>query len=148
MLDRRRLAAENARLQTELTDRLRETEALLGIARTLGETLDVREALRRICREPAEHLATLAASPLPLKAEGFFLTVWRAQQPVYSDDVGADARFLHPLFRAIPHQSALLLPLILDGEVAGAFYLVWWKTRRVFEERELTLLENVGRHPP
>jgi signal transduction histidine kinase/DNA-binding response OmpR family regulator len=175
VLERRKLAAENARLQSELTERLRESEALLGIARTLGETLDVREALRRICRElarvtgadsaaaylydaaqdllqpyaayraPAEHLATLAATPLPLRSEGFFLPVWRAQQPVFSDDVTADTRFHHPLFRAIPHQSALLLPLILNGEVAGAFYLVWWKARRLFEERELTLLENVGR---
>jgi signal transduction histidine kinase/DNA-binding response OmpR family regulator len=175
VLERRKLAAENERLQTELTDRLRETEALLGVARTLGDTLDVREALRRICRElarmigadtsaaylydpvndllqpyaayhvPQEHLTTLGTNPLPLKSEGFFLTVWRARQPVYSDDVSADTRFHHPLFRAIPHQSALLLPLILDGDVAGAFYLVWWKTRRTFEERELTLLEDVGR---
>jgi PAS domain S-box-containing protein len=170
----RKLTADNARLQIELTDRLRESEALLAISRTLGETLDLREAFRRICREltrltradtgaaylydplsdllqptaayrvPPQHLATLGGTPLPLKAEGFYLPLFRARQTIVSDDVVADTRFHHPLFRAIPHQSSLLLPLQLDGEVVGAFYLVWWTARRTFEERELTLLENIA----
>jgi DNA-binding NtrC family response regulator len=36
----RKLTADNAHLQAELAERLRESEALLAIARTLGETLD------------------------------------------------------------------------------------------------------------
>ena len=171
----RKLTADNAYLQGELTERLRESEALLAIARTLGETLDLREAVRRVCRElarltradtaaaylydpgsdllqptaayrvPAEHLPTLSGTPLRLQAEGFYLPLFRARQPIASDDVAADPRFHHPLFRSIPHRSGLMLPLVLDGAVAGAFYLVWWTARRTFEERELALLDNIGR---
>jgi signal transduction histidine kinase/DNA-binding response OmpR family regulator/putative methionine-R-sulfoxide reductase with GAF domain len=174
VLERRKLVAVNASLQTELTRRLRESEALLTIARTLGETLDVREALRRICRElarltgadtsaaylydpdgdllqpyaayrvPPEHLQLLAGTGLPVRAEGFYLPVWEARQPIYSDSIATDPRFHHTLFRSIPHQSGLILPLVLDDEVAGAFYLVWWTTRRTFDAHELTLVQDVA----
>src|SRR6185295_13666498 len=49
--ERRRLLRENARLQAEMEIRLKETEAVLAIAHTASTTLDVQEALRRICRE-------------------------------------------------------------------------------------------------
>jgi len=49
--ERRRLLRENARLQVEMEVRLKETEAVLAIAHTARTTLDVQEALRRICRE-------------------------------------------------------------------------------------------------
>src|SRR5262245_60798086 len=51
VLDRRALALDNARLSADLADRLRESEALLSISRVSSSTLDVQEALRRICRE-------------------------------------------------------------------------------------------------
>jgi signal transduction histidine kinase len=72
------------------------------------------------------------------------LLVWRARQPVWSSDVARDPRFSHHLFRAIPHRSGLILPLILDGEVAGAFYLVWWTARRRFAAAELDGLRHVS----
>jgi CheY-like chemotaxis protein len=98
--ERRRLLRENARLQAEMESRLRETEAVLAIAHTASTTLDVQEALRRICREltrlvgadtgaaylldpagrrlvpcagyrvPKDMLATFLAFPLPLGATG------------------------------------------------------------------------------
>lgn len=49
--ERRRLLRENGRLQAEMALRLKETEAVLAIAHTASTTLDVQEALRRICRE-------------------------------------------------------------------------------------------------
>ena len=38
--------------------------------------------------------------------------------------------FGFPLFRQFPHQSGIVIPLVLDGHVSGAFYLVWWRLRR------------------
>jgi signal transduction histidine kinase/DNA-binding response OmpR family regulator len=173
LLERRRVAAEAAREHGALVERLRETEAMLAVASTVSSTLDLREALRRICRAlaqligadtasvyllnadtetlqpfagyrvPKEYLATLAATPLSLKDQGFYLSLWSRREPVWSDDVGADPRFGHELFRRLPHQSGLLLPLVLDDAVAGAVYFAWWHTRRVFGARELTLLEHV-----
>ena len=52
-------------------------------------------------------------------------------------------RFSHDLFRRFPHQSGLVLPLVLDEQVAGAFYLVWWTARRQLTEREQELLASI-----
>ncbi len=173
VFDRRRLAQDNARLHAELAERLAESEALAAISATVSSTLDVREALRRICRElvrllgadtaavylqdlggerlvpaaayhvPREYLDTLSSTPLPLKEQGFFLPLWKERRPVYSDDVARDERFRHGMSQNIAHQSGLLLPLIVEGEVIGGFYVVWWTTRRTFSERELRGLDHV-----
>ena len=172
--ERRRLLRENGRLQAEMTLRLKETEAVLAIAHTASTTLDVQEALRRICREltrlvgadtgaaylldagaqrlvpcagyrvPKDMLATFLAFPLPLHAQGFEAEVWEARRPVMSDSVPSDPRFDYHLFKLFRHQSALVLPLLLDGEVAGAFYMVWWTKRRTLSERELSLVQHVA----
>lgn len=60
-----------------------------------------------------------------------------------SNDVAADPRFSHDLFRRFPHQSGLVLPLVLDERVAGAFYLVWWTARRQLTEREQELMASI-----
>jgi PAS domain S-box-containing protein len=174
VFERRRLLRENNRLQVEMAARLRETEALLAIARTAGATLDVHEALRRICRElvqlvgadtgavylldpqsghltpragyhvPKEMIETFLATPIPLDNQGFRADVWEGRRPVFSDDVAADARFGFDLFKRFRHQSGLVLPLVLDEEVAGSFYFAWWTSRKAFTERELALVENVA----
>lgn len=174
VIERRRLVRENARLQAETTRRLQETEALLSIARTASATLDVQEALRRICRElvrlvgadtgaaylldegsgrlvpsagyhvPKEMMETFLATPIELGGEGFRQDVWESRRPVFSDDVAVDPRFGSDLFRRFRHQSGLVLPLLLDEAVAGAFYFAWWTARKVFSERELDLAENVA----
>src|SRR3989441_3545600 len=173
VFERRRLTQDNARVHTELAERLGESEALAAISATVSSTLDVREALRRICRElarllgadtvaaylhefgtgqlvptaayhvPKEYLATLSSAPLPLKDQGFFLPLWAERRPVYSDDIAQDERFTHGMFRSFPHQSGLLLPLIVDDEVIGGFYLVWWTVRRRFSAQDLRALEHI-----
>jgi len=172
VFERRRLQRDNTRLQREAADRLAETETLLRIAGEVNTTLDLREALRRVCRElarltgadtasayllesgelrpvaayhvPKEYLATLALASLPLEGQGFQTTLWEQRRPVHSDEIATDPRFSHELFRAFPHQSGLLLPLVFEGEVVGAFYSVWWRERRRFAPRELTLLEGIA----
>jgi GAF domain-containing protein/CheY-like chemotaxis protein/HPt (histidine-containing phosphotransfer) domain-containing protein/HAMP domain-containing protein len=165
-----RLTAAQGALQT----RLGETAALLSIARVVGETLDLPEALRRICREVArltgagtvaaylvdaertrsepvaayhvpKHLRTvIAASPLVLAEQGYQQTVFQEGRIVWSDDIPHDPRFASPLFRAFPHQSGLIIPLVLDGQVMGTLYLVWWQERRRFDEAELAVLRAIG----
>src|SRR5213594_419637 len=111
VFERRRLTRDNARLQVELAERLGESEALTAISATVSSTLDIREALRRISRElsrllgadtaaaylhdprsghlvptaayhvPPEFLATLSATPLPLKEQGLFLSLWTELRP-------------------------------------------------------------------
>ena len=174
VLERRRLAHENTRLQFEINQRLKETEAVLAISKASSSALGTQEALRRICREltrligadtgavylhdagsdqlmplagykvPPELLPALLATPLPLKEQGFHAAIWSQRRPVMSDDVAGDPRFSHELFRLFKHQSGLVLPLILDDKVAGAFYLAWWTERRQLSKRELGLMESVA----
>jgi GAF domain-containing protein len=154
-------------------ERLRHAEALLAISTTVTATRDVPEALRRICRElahllgadtaaayrcdpltehivpvagyhvPQELIPTLLGSPLALSEQGFYSPIWQERRPVMSNDVAADPRFGHELFRRFRHQSGLVIPLVLDEQVAGAFYLVWWTARRQLTEREEQLLGTV-----
>ncbi len=163
---------QHAGLIDPAADRLREAEALLAISTTVNSTLDVREALRRVCREvaillgadtaaayrhtgadqlvpiagyhvPKDLVATLLSAPLPLRERRFYTPIWRERRPVMSSDVSADPRFDHDLFRRFPHQSGLMLPLVLDDRVEGAFYLVWWTERRELSAREHELIEHI-----
>jgi GAF domain-containing protein len=89
-------------------------------------------------------LPVLGTEPLPLDEQGFTATVFEAGRPAWSDDVQHDPRFAYRLFRRFPHRSGLIIPLVLDGAPAGAFYLVWWKEARRFEPAEMTVLEKIG----
>jgi PAS domain S-box-containing protein len=158
----------------ELETRLRETAALLAVARVVGTTTDLSEAFRLICRElarltgaetvaayvvdpagrelrpvagyhvPRDALEVLATASLPLAEEGFSEGLFGQGRVVWSDDVQRDPRFAYPLFRRLPHQSGLVIPLAVAGRVSGGFYLVWWRERRSFTPAELSTLGAIG----
>jgi PAS domain S-box-containing protein len=157
-----------------LESRLRETAALLAVARVASATTDFGEALRLICRElarltgaetvaayvrqaegaelrpvaayrvPKDALEVLATARLTAEDQRGFDAVFQSGQVIWSDDLPSDRRFAIELFRRFPHQSGLVIPLFIDGQVAGAFYLVWWTARRHFEETELAPLQAIG----
>ena len=157
-----------------LESRLRETAALLAVARVASATTDFGEALRLICRElarltgaetvssyvrqaeaaelrpvaayhvPKSALEVLATARLTVDEQRGFDAVFQSGQVIWSDDLPNDPRFAIPLFRRFPHQSGLVIPLFIDGQVAGAFYLVWWTARRRFEDAELATLQAIG----
>ena len=93
---------------------------------------------------PKHLLEAVAASPVPLAEQGFRETVFEEGRIAWSDDVTHDPRFAFPLFRAFPHQSGLIIPLVLENQVAGTLYLVWWNERRRFDDAELAVLQAVG----
>jgi signal transduction histidine kinase/DNA-binding response OmpR family regulator len=159
--------------RVELEDRLRQTSALLAIARVVSEATDLGAALPIICRELTQLCAADAACAHILDAEGAhfvpadayevpahaasaftgavlpaadiaFDDVLREGRPVWSDDVQKDPRFGFPGLRAVPHQSGVLIPLLLEGRVSGTIYLVWWSERRGFDQAELAALEGAG----
>ena len=150
------------------------TSSLVTIARAVNGTTDLTEALRLVCRElarltlaetvaaylldvegkeirpaaayhvPKHTLEVLTTTALPLAAQGFAQSVFTAGHVAWSDDVQNDPRFAFPLFRAFPHRSGLIIPLSVDGAVAGAFYLVWWQEQRQVPEGVVTVLETIG----
>jgi signal transduction histidine kinase len=161
---------EAARRRAE--DRLRETTGLLDIAETLGGVTEVQEALRRICRElarltgaetvaaylldrercelrptagyhvPKEMLPHVATMRVGL-ADLSFATALEKGELLHSDNVPAHPHFAFCRGR-FPHQSALVIPSIVSGQVSGAFYLVWWASRHSFDRAELTLAQAIG----
>ncbi len=150
------------------------TASLLSITRVVCETSDLTETLRLICRElahlalaetvasylldaegrdirpvaayhvPKHTLPLLSTTTLPVAAQGFAESVFSAGHVTWSADVQNDPRFASPLFRVFPHRSGLIIPLAVDGAVAGAFYLVWWGERREFRDGVATALETTG----
>ncbi len=175
------LEAEAARRREEvaanraaLAARLRESAGLLAIARILGTTTDLTEALRLICRQlaaltgadtvaaylldrprgevrpvagyhvPKLLVETLAASSVALEELRFGRVLFDDQRLVWTDDAPADPRFANGLFARFPHRSALMIPLVVNKEASGGFYLVWWEQRRQFEAEEVETLEAIG----
>jgi len=160
--------------QDALESRLREATSLLAVARVVGSATDLAEGLRLICHElarltgaetvsahlldartgdlrpvaahvvPRHAVEALAASTVPARELAPLREAFVEGRIVWSDDVPADRRLDAAPFRGVPHRSALLIPLLLNGEVSGAFYLVWWERRRRFEAAELALLAAMG----
>lgn len=155
-------------------DEPRGSAAWLAIARAVSGTSDVDEALRLVCRElahltgadtvaayvadPAHRqlrpvaayqvpeivLPALWTRPIPVAEQGFHNGLFRDRRAIGTDDVAGDPRFASEVIRAFPHQSAAVVPLVVDDQVAAGFYLVWWTVRRQLAGTELAMLEAVG----
>jgi len=93
---------------------------------------------------PESLLAGLSQTSVQVGELSFRDALFTNQRAVWTDDAPADARFANSLFARFPHRSALVLPLIVDEEITGGFYLVWWERRRQFEYEELSTLEAIG----
>jgi len=167
-------APSSAGPREALEARLRETTGLLGVARVVGSATDLPEGLRLICHElarltgadtvsahlldartgelrpivahgvPKQAVEALASSTLAAEDLSGLEEVFDRGQVVWSDDAPKDPRFAAAPFRGVPHQSALLIPLVFDGQASGAFCLVWWERRRRFEPSELAPLAAIG----
>ncbi|MBM4442789.1 MAG: PAS domain S-box protein [Candidatus Rokubacteria bacterium] len=160
--------------QAALDARLRESAALLTVARVVGETPDLNEALRQISRELArltgadtvaallvghdrtvlqpmagyhlpKHAAEeVAASPLALGDVRFPDELFEGGRVVWTADVAGDPRFESVVFQRFPHRSAAIVPLRLQGETWGVFYLMWWTTERRLADEEVRLLQGIS----
>ena len=169
-----RQQAELVASQAALSARLRESAGLLAIARVVGTTADLTRALRLICRQlgvltgadtvaaylldrwrrrvqpaagyhvPPSLLDALAMSSVTIEELRFSEALFNDQRAVWTDDAPADPRFVNSLFARFPHRSALVIPLVVDEETSGGFYLVWWERRRQFEREEIETLEAIG----
>jgi PAS domain S-box-containing protein len=142
-------AADGARsLDEALRQVCRALAALTGAETVAAHVVDRSSGILRPIagyHVPPHVLGALRAAELPLGEQGFWGRVSGERRVVWSDDVPNDPRFAFQLFRDFPHQSGAVVPLVLDGEVAGAFYLVWWRRRRRLGRDEVATLQGVGR---
>jgi PAS domain S-box-containing protein len=149
-------------------------ELLITIAHILTTETDLTEALRLVVREvvrfvgadtgaayrvdreqrvlvpvaayrvPKHTLSILTSAVLPIDEQGFRESVFAAATVTSSDDVQNDPRFAFELFQRFPHRSGVIVPFQVEGDVAGALYLVWWERAERFDLTRVSMLEAVG----
>ncbi|OGK82732.1 MAG: hypothetical protein A2X52_22415 [Candidatus Rokubacteria bacterium GWC2_70_16] len=126
----------------------REVARLTGAQTVAAHVLDAGGAVLRPVagyHVPKEHLEILARTTLPVSDLGALRSgVLGEGSVVWSEEVPDDPRFAFGLARALPHQSAVVVPLGLEGEVSGALYLVWWTERRRLDDAESATLRAIG----
>ena len=135
-----------------------ETAALLAIAQVIGGTLDLSEALRTDLpgagppdgrgnrgRAPGRRRANsarsgrglpraeaparaVATTPGPARRAGLPRDRFRGGSHRLERRCHARPPLRVPALPAFPHQSGLIIPLVLDSQVAGTLYLVWWRS--------------------
>ena len=149
-------------------------ELLITIAHILTTEADLTEALRLVVREvvrfvgaesgaayrvdrerrvlvpvaayrvPKHALPMLTSAVLPIDEPGFRQSLFAESSVASSDDVQNDPRFAFELFHWFPHRSGVVVPFHIDGDVAGALYLVWWERAERFDLTRVPMLEAVG----
>src|SRR5215813_6595744 len=149
-------------------------ELLFTIAHVLTTEADLTEALRLVVREvvrfvgaetgaayrvdrerrmlvpvaayhvPKHTLAVLTSAVLRIDEPWFRGSAFAGDSVTASDDVPNDPRFAFELFHRFPHRSGVVVPFHVDGDVAGALYLVWWKRAERLDLTRVSLLEAVG----
>jgi GAF domain-containing protein len=170
------LAIGNARLfeartrdAHELARRLRETEALLGVAESLAHVRDIGEIMRRVCREAARALgadsgvfyvidestdhvvpaagyhvpkAALAeARPVPLdEIPEPLLEARQTRETLFVADLQSDPRFSHSVIKTVGVRSLLASPVFLQDRLFGDVLLYWFDEGHVAGESDQALL--------
>jgi len=89
-------------------------------------------------------LSVLTSAQLPVDEQGFRESVFSKAAVTCSSDVQNDPQFAYELFHRFPHRSGVIVPVHVEGIVAGAFYLVWWERAQQLEPAQLATLEAVG----
>src|SRR5256885_977498 len=149
-------------------------DLLITIAHILTTEADLTEALRLVVREvvrfvgaetgaayrvdrerrvlvpvaayrvPKHALPILMSAVLPIDEPGFRQSLFAESSVASSDDVQNDPRFAFELFHRFPHRSGVVVPFHIDGDVAGALYLVWWERAERFDLTRVSMLEAGG----
>lgn len=94
--------------------------------------------------ESPSTLSVLTSALLPVDEQGFRDSVFNKAAVTSSRDVQNDPQFSFELFHRFPHRSGVIVPVHVDGIVAGAFYLVWWERAQELDPAQVATLEAVG----
>jgi GAF domain-containing protein len=161
------LAIDSPLSTREMRSRLRASETILSVGRTIGSTLELQEVVRRITREaahavradsagvylmtenrdrmlpyaayhmPKEILDTIRKRPIILKHFADLQTHWSADAP-------NDPAFQAPIFRQFPAKSLILAPLRAKDGVLGVLACAWWTRRHRVTREEISLMESLA----
>jgi GAF domain-containing protein/CheY-like chemotaxis protein len=168
------VALDNARLYAETRMQLRDTTALLAVARALSQPDSTDKVLRQVAREighafdagmvgaymldertnslqavagwhvPPEYLDYFRRTPFVPERFAALRDAWTHGRPQWSSDVHGDMRFDQDIFKALPPHSMLFAPTSVRGEPVGALFVTWWKTGRMVQPAEIRLIEGMA----
>ena len=168
------LALENADLSRQTQAKLRETEALLSVSRTLSATLDLRTLFRHFLRwvadtvgpdsagiwllgedgewleghtgyhVPPERREGIRRLRVSIVADEFYAEAARTRRPVFSRDIAVDPRIPASVRELVPHRSELFVPVVAHDRFIGGLAAVWWDRERELSEGELDLMEAIA----
>jgi GAF domain-containing protein/ActR/RegA family two-component response regulator len=168
------LALENAELARQREVRLKETETLLAVSRTLSSTLDLDPLLRHFMRQitraigadtvgiwmldgsgewlaptagyhvPPEWLPAVREVRLSILEHPFYAEAARTKRAVFARNADADPRIPPFLTRIAPHRSQLFVPILAKERLIAGFVAVWREEQRDFSPGELALMEAIA----
>ena len=168
------LALDNAELTRLREIKLRETETLLSVSRTLSSTLDLDALLRQFLRQtaaalgadsvgiylldddgellvaragyhvPPDRLPGMREMRLSIVEHAFYADAARTRRPQFSRDVRTDPRIPEIVRRTLPHRSQLFVPVLAKDRLVGGFIAVWFDAERDLSAEELSLIEGVA----
>ena len=161
------LAIDSPGSAREIRSRLRASETMLNVGRTIGSTLELQEVVRRITREAAQavradsagiylmtenrdRLLPYAAYHMPkeildtIRRRPIILKHFQDLQMHWSGDVPNDPAFQAPIFRQFPAKSLILAPLRAKDGVIGVLACAWWTRRHRVTREEISLMESLA----
>ena len=161
------LAIDSPTSTREMRSRLRASETILSVGRTIGSTLELQEVVRRITREAAhavradsagvylmtetrDRLLPYAAYHMPkeildtIRKRPIILEHFSDLQTHWSADVPNDPAFQAPIFRQFPAKSLILAPLRAKDGVIGVLACAWWTRRHRVSRKEISLMESLA----
>src|SRR2546428_8114938 len=161
------LAIDSPASTREMRSRLRASETLLSVGRTIGSTLELQEVVRRITREAAhavradsagiylmtetrDRMLPYAAYHMPkeildtIRRRPIILKHFQDLQTHWSHDVPNDPAFQFPIFRQFPAKSLILAPLRAKDGVVGVLACAWWTRRHRVTREEISLMESLA----
>jgi signal transduction histidine kinase len=168
-----RLFEDRVRDAHELQRRLRETEALLGVADSVSHARDVGEVMRRVCREATRALGAdfgvfytvdeqsgqvfpaagyhvpkeLLAGARPFTLDEVPVPIVEARKAgevLFVSDVKSDPRFDTPSLKAVDVGSLLTSPIASQDHFFGNVLLYWWKPGQQVSDGDLALTAAIS----
>jgi GAF domain-containing protein/CheY-like chemotaxis protein len=167
-------ALDHARLFTETSKRLTETQTLLAVAEILSQSGPPEDVMRRVARElgrttsagmvgayvfnerrdaliplagyrvPAALRATFSERPMTLARFPLIAEALASGRTAWTADAHADRRLDRDWTEGLPPYSALFVPTLAQGQPLGGLFLVWWETGRPYPAAEVPVVEGVA----
>jgi GAF domain-containing protein len=175
LADQAAVAMVNARLHTEMQERLTQSETMLAVSHQLSGALDMAETMRLVAREtaraigadmvgafladptesvlrpiagyrvPKRLLEAFMTHPIPLRGHRALEDAWVTRHAVFSVDTALDPRVDQAVLARFPHRSNVFCPMIVQGEPIGGLFAAWFEQERTPTPAELRLIEGIGR---